>query len=72
MITDPVGGWVGGLLAQPAAWTVPLAFAAMIAVSLATPTRVPPDAGRVLLRLHAPEILAAELRELAGPTARRS
>jgi Na+(H+)/acetate symporter ActP len=72
MITDPVGGWIGGLLAQPAAWTVPLAFAAMAAVSLATPHRVPPDAGRILLRLHAPESLAAELRELAGPAARRS
>ena len=50
-------GWPAALLAQPAAWTVPAAFAVMIAVSLATASRVPPDVGRTLLRLHAPEQL---------------
>jgi Na+(H+)/acetate symporter ActP len=52
-----LGGWPGALLAQPAAWTVPTAFAVMIAVSLATPRRIPPDVGRTMLQLHAPESL---------------
>jgi Na+(H+)/acetate symporter ActP len=50
-------GWPGALLAQPAAWTVPTAFAVMVAVSLATPRRVPADVGRTMLQLHAPESL---------------
>jgi Na+(H+)/acetate symporter ActP len=50
-------GWIGALLAQPAAWTVPIAFAVMIAVSLATPSRVAPNVGRTMVRLHAPESL---------------
>jgi cation/acetate symporter len=52
-----LGGWPGELLAQPAAWTVPTAFAVMVAVSLATPRRVPADVGRTMLQLHAPERL---------------
>ncbi|HZI98131.1 MAG TPA: cation acetate symporter [Actinomycetales bacterium] len=48
-------GWPGALLAQPAAWTVPIAFAVMIVVSLATASRVPADVGRTMVRLHAPE-----------------
>ncbi len=48
-------GWVGVLLAQPAAWTVPAAFAAMIAVSLATPRRLPAHVSRTMVRLHTPE-----------------
>jgi Na+(H+)/acetate symporter ActP len=50
-------GWPAALVAQPAAWSVPLAFAVMIGVSLATRNRIPPDAGRTMLRLHAPETL---------------
>ena len=50
-------GWPAALLAQPAAWTVPTAFAVMIGVSLATPGRVPADVGRTMLLLHAPESL---------------
>jgi len=56
------GGWSGALLAQPAAWAVPLTFAVMITVSRVTASRVPADAGRVMVRLHAPEALAEELR----------
>jgi cation/acetate symporter len=52
-----LAGWPGELLAQPAAWTVPTAFAVMVAVSLATPRRVPADVGRTMLQLHAPERL---------------
>jgi Na+(H+)/acetate symporter ActP len=53
----PTSGWVGTLLAQPAAWSVPLAFAVMVAVSLATRGRVPGDVGATMLRLHAPDAL---------------
>jgi Na+(H+)/acetate symporter ActP len=52
-----LGGWPGALLAQPAAWTVPTAFSAMVLVSLGTQRRVPPDVGRTMLQLHAPESL---------------
>jgi Na+(H+)/acetate symporter ActP len=64
-ITSDVGsGWPGALLEQPAAWAVPLTFAVMVFVSLATARRVPPDVGRVMVRLHAPETLTAELQAL--------
>jgi cation/acetate symporter len=39
-------------LAQPAAWTVPAAFAVMILVSRATKHRVPRTLTRVMTRLH--------------------
>ena len=55
MLGGQRGGWPGALLAQPAAWTVPVAFAVMIGVSLATASRVPPNVGRTMVRLHAPE-----------------
>ena len=51
------GGWGATLLAQPAAWTVPLAFVVMVAVSLLTRRRVPPSVGATMLRLHAPDAL---------------
>jgi cation/acetate symporter len=50
-------GWWGALTGQPAAWTVPLAFAVMVAVSLATRRRVPATVGITMLRLHAPDKL---------------
>jgi cation/acetate symporter len=53
----PLAGWPATLVAQPAAWTVPLAFAVMVAVSLAGRRRIPPDVGATMLRLHAPESL---------------
>jgi Na+(H+)/acetate symporter ActP len=62
--SDAGSGWIGSLLAQPAAWAVPLTFVVMVVVSLATRRRTPPDVGRVMVRLHAPERLAAELRAL--------
>ncbi|WP_426563908.1 cation acetate symporter [Angustibacter sp. McL0619] len=55
MVGGTRDGWTGALLAQPAAWTVPLAFATMISVSLATPRSVPPHVARTMVRLHAPE-----------------
>jgi Na+(H+)/acetate symporter ActP len=62
IVSGRAGGWTGALLGQPAAWAVPLTFAVMIAVSLATASRLPADVGRVMVRLHVPEALAAELR----------
>jgi cation/acetate symporter len=53
----PAPDWAGPLVAQPAAWTVPLAFAVMIGVSLATRHRVPAGVGGIMLRLHAPDSL---------------
>ncbi|MBB2892394.1 cation acetate symporter [Flexivirga oryzae] len=50
-------GVAGPLLAQPAAWTTPLALAVMIVVSLATADRRPPGVMRTMVRLHTPEHL---------------
>ncbi len=50
-------GWWGALLAQPAAWTVPMSFATMIGVSLADRARVPATVARTMVRLHTPEQL---------------
>lgn len=59
-------GWPAALVAQPAAWSVPLAFATMVTVSLATQHRLPADVGATMLRLHAPEAL-----RLSFPSERR-
>jgi cation/acetate symporter len=48
-------GWAGALLAQPAAWTVPVALLTAVGVSLATPHRIPRGTRRTLVRLHTPE-----------------
>jgi Na+(H+)/acetate symporter ActP len=50
-------GWLDALMGQPAAWTVPLALATMVVVSLLTRSRVPDHADRFLVRLHTPETL---------------
>ena len=50
-------GWWRAVGTQPAAVSVPAAFAVMIAVSLATRRHVPQSVGQILLRLHAPERL---------------
>jgi cation/acetate symporter len=55
------GGWAGALLAQPAAWTLPITFMVMMAVSLATPRFIPRGTARTMVRLHAPESLNAAL-----------
>lgn len=51
----PVTGIAHTLLIQPAAWTVPLAFATMILVSRLTPKLVPANAATTLGRLHTPD-----------------
>jgi Na+(H+)/acetate symporter ActP len=50
-------GWTAALFAEPAAWTVPLAFLTSVTVSLVTPAGVPRDSPLSFLRLHAPEQL---------------
>ncbi len=57
MIAGPVlGGAVAPpWLAQPAAWTVPAAFAVTVLVSRATKSRVPRSLTRLMTRLHTPE-----------------
>ncbi|SHJ07287.1 Sodium:solute symporter family protein [Nocardiopsis flavescens] len=45
-------GWMTVLLAQPAAWTIPLAFTTMVVVSRLT--RPPDWAEHAVLRLHSP------------------
>ncbi|MEV4754073.1 cation acetate symporter [Micromonospora sp. NPDC049559] len=57
VVGPPLDGWPAVLVAQPAAWTVPLAFTVMVAVSMATRHRTPADVGATMLRLHAPEAL---------------
>jgi cation/acetate symporter len=57
-------GWPGVLLGQPAIWTVPLAFLAMVVVSRATPAYLPADLESKLLQLHLPEALRSR-----GPAA---
>jgi cation/acetate symporter len=57
------GGAVNALLTQPAIITVPVAFAAMIAVSLVTAR--PEDVSSQMLALHAPEGLGLEALERA-------
>lgn len=56
------GGWIGALLAQPAAWSIPLAFTVMVVVSRLTAGRAPAHARRFLVRLHTPEALEMERR----------
>jgi Na+(H+)/acetate symporter ActP len=57
VLGPPMHGWAAALVRQPAAWTVPLAFAVMVTVSMATRRRAPADIGATMLRLHAPDAL---------------
>jgi cation/acetate symporter len=57
VLGPPLSGWPGTLLAEPAAWTVPISFAVMVLGSLATQKQVPADVGRTMVQLHAPERL---------------
>ncbi|CAM2772561.1 cation acetate symporter [Prescottella defluvii] len=50
-------GWPSVLIGYPAAVSVPLSFAAMVLVSIATRRQVPADIGRIFTRMHAPERL---------------
>jgi len=48
-------GWLGVLMSQPAAWTVPIGFGLMVGVSLLTRGGVPGNVSRTMVRLHTPE-----------------
>ena len=50
----PLSGWQTELLAQPAVWTVPLAFTVMVAGSLLTRGRAPADVGATMLAAARP------------------
>jgi Na+(H+)/acetate symporter ActP len=60
ILVGPLQGWPGALLAQPAAWSMPLAFATMVVVSLARPGDVPSGVRRIMVRLHTPESLGLD------------
>jgi Na+(H+)/acetate symporter ActP len=62
-------GWPALLLGEPAIWTVPLAFGAMVVGSLATPQAVPANVTDLLVTLHLPERL--QLRHGQPPGAQR-
>ncbi|GGL06648.1 hypothetical protein GCM10007382_28250 [Salinibacterium xinjiangense] len=51
----PGSGVISSVLAQPAAWTVPLAAAVMVGVSLADYRHIPRGTDRFMRRLHVPE-----------------
>jgi cation/acetate symporter len=55
LMTDRNEGWFAALVAQPAAWSVPLSFATMIVVSRLTRHRLPLHTSRFMVRLHTPE-----------------
>ncbi len=55
VLGPPLTGWPAVLVAQPAAWTVPLAFTVMVAGSLVSRARIPADVTATMVRLHAPE-----------------
>ncbi len=55
MLGPKLTGWPAALLTQPAAWTVPIAFAACIAGSLLSQSKVPADTHARLARMHTPE-----------------
>ncbi len=55
LFAGEVETWGSALLAQPAAWTVPLAATSMVVVSRLTRRTVPRHADRFMVRLHTPE-----------------
>lgn len=60
LLVDRTTGWFASLVAQPAAWAVPLAFTTMVLVSRATRHRAPSHATRFLVRLHTPETVVLD------------
>ncbi|MFC0107025.1 sodium/solute symporter [Kibdelosporangium aridum] len=66
----PVHGWLAILVAQPAPWSVPLAFGTMVVVSLFG--RPPPWTTTAMLRLHLREQPDRDLRHSAFGQSRSS
>jgi Na+(H+)/acetate symporter ActP len=48
-------GWLGVVMTQPAAVSVPIAFATMVIASVATRSHAPEHVAQTMVRLHAPE-----------------
>ncbi|GAA1642951.1 hypothetical protein GCM10009733_045080 [Nonomuraea maheshkhaliensis] len=61
VIGEQTGVRMGPLTSCPAPVAVPVAFAAMVLISLAAPARTPRDVGRMMARMHLPEHLAGPL-----------
>ncbi|MFC5676339.1 cation acetate symporter [Aeromicrobium endophyticum] len=55
-------GWLGVLMSQPAAWSVPVGFGLMVGISLLTRADVPGNVSRTMVRLHTPEHIAVDRR----------
>ncbi|MET0467435.1 MAG: cation acetate symporter [Aeromicrobium sp.] len=55
-------GWLGLLMSQPAAWSVPIGFGLMIGVSLLTRGDIPGNVSRTMVRLHTPEHIDVDRR----------
>jgi Na+(H+)/acetate symporter ActP len=60
LVESVPSGWTGAVVAQPAAVTVPVAFATMVLVSLATARRTPRHVAQTMVRLHTPETVALD------------
>ncbi|MGW0201410.1 hypothetical protein ACWDX9_49195, partial [Nonomuraea sp. NPDC003201] len=65
VVEEQAGVKMGVLTSNPAPVAVPVAFAAMVMISLVTPGRMPRGVGRMMARMHLPE-------HLAGPRDYRS
>lgn len=63
---DALRGWPATLIGYPAAVTVPLAFATMVAASRLTRRTVPTDVARTFARMHVPERLGMGVERVPG------
>ena len=63
---DLAGGWPAAVVGYPAAVTVPLAFATMVAVSRLTRRSVPKDVSRLFARMHLPERMGMVVERMPG------
>ena len=59
-----LGGWPTVLVGSPAAVSVPLAFATMLAVSRLTRATAPPDVAQTFARMHLPEHLGMGIERM--------
>ncbi|CRK60806.1 sodium:solute symporter, SSF [Alloactinosynnema sp. L-07] len=57
IVSGYTGGWAPSFFQQPALVTVPAAFLAVLIMSKATQSRIPADANRIRMRMHAPDRL---------------
>ncbi|TDE26874.1 hypothetical protein E1295_43610 [Nonomuraea mesophila] len=55
VLSEQAGVRAGEPASYPALVAVPVAFAAMVMISLATPCRVPGGVGRMMATMHVPE-----------------